>query len=124
MNKISFKKLKIDRKKIADNLDWSKLNFRKINMLTVLALLSYFHILVFIPLLFGKKSKFVQFHVRQGLLLLLFWVVLQFSLFLPILPLFIALYILISIGYGVVNVFTGRRRYLLYLPNSKEYMLN
>ncbi len=36
-----------------------------------LAILSYFHILVLIPILAGKDSKFVTFHANQGLVLFL-----------------------------------------------------
>lgn len=38
------------------------------------ALLSYIGILVLIPLLAKKDSKFAQFHAKQGLLMLIGWV--------------------------------------------------
>lgn len=118
MKKIKLNVPKINKEKIKKRLDWSKLNFRKLNWLTILALLSYLHILVVIPLIFGRKSQFVQFHVRQGLILLAFWILFQVSIFLPILPWFLALYILVSIVYGIISVVTGRRHHLLLIANS------
>lgn len=40
----------------------------------VMAALSYVFVLVFIPLLIEKESKFVQFHARQGLVIFLIWI--------------------------------------------------
>lgn len=38
------------------------------------AVLSYLGVLVFLPFLLKKDSKFVQFHAKQGLVLLIGWV--------------------------------------------------
>lgn len=40
-----------------------------------MAALSYIGILCFIPLLFMKSSRYAQEHARQGVILLLVWVV-------------------------------------------------
>ena len=49
----------------------------------VLALLSYLGILCFIPLLFGQRSPFVQFHARQGLVIWAWGVLALMSLAIP-----------------------------------------
>ena len=54
--------------------DMSKLNLRKVNWLTISGILCYMHALVLIPLLFGRKSPFVLYHVRQGVALLFVWI--------------------------------------------------
>lgn len=40
-----------------------------------MAVLSYIGILCLIPLLTAKESKFAQFHAKQGLVLLVIWVI-------------------------------------------------
>ena len=41
----------------------------------VMSILSYLGILVLVPILAGKESKYIRFHANQGLLLCLAWVV-------------------------------------------------
>lgn len=48
-----------------------------------MAAISYLSILCLIPLLFRTKSKFVQFHARQGLILLFIEIVLPFFNLIP-----------------------------------------
>lgn len=104
MNKILSPKINLK------SMDWSKWNFRKFNMMTILGILSYLNILVIIPALFGRKSPFVQFHVRQGIALLIVTVIFSFSFYVPILPILLALFIVICIIIGVINVLIGRER--------------
>lgn len=71
------------------------------------ALLCYLGVLVVIPYLLKKDSEFVQFHTKQGLVLLAGWV-LAFLPFGPILA--IVLFVLSIIG--VVNVLSGEMKKL------------
>lgn len=103
---IKFSKIKIKAP------DLSKINLRKINWLTVMAVFSYLHVLVVIPILFGRKSKFVQFHVKQGVFLLLVWILFAYSLYLPALPWVIFIYLIAAIISGISNVIRGRERQL------------
>ncbi len=105
MNKVNFKFKK-------PNLDWSKLNLRKFNTDTLMALLSYFNILVLIPLIFSRKNEFVHFHAKQGTILLLVWVLFYFSFYFPVAPFVVGLIILIMILIGVINVSIGKKRSL------------
>ena len=50
-----------------------------INNNKVMAVLSYFGILVLIPILAAKESKFARFHANQGLLLLITEAILGFA---------------------------------------------
>lgn len=92
--------------------DMSKINLRKVNWLTVLAVLSYLHALVLIPLLFGRKSPFVQFHVRQGMALLFVWVIFALSFHLYFFPWVFIIYLIVAIISGINNVARGRERVL------------
>lgn len=47
--------------------------------------IGYLGILCLIPLLLKKESKFCQFHGKQGLILLIVWVILAFVNIIPIL---------------------------------------
>jgi uncharacterized membrane protein len=62
----------------------------------IMAALSYLGILVLIPLLAKKESKFAQFHAKQGLVFLIVWVIGWFLLFIPVIGwlLWIAIWIL------------------------------
>jgi len=105
-SKITLPKIKLSK------LDWSKINLRKVNGVTILAILSYLYILVLIPIIFGSKKPFIQYHTRQGMALLVLWVVFAFSFFVPILPWIVGLYILVCIVVGIINVVTGHEREL------------
>ncbi|EKE25110.1 MAG: hypothetical protein ACD_5C00290G0001 [uncultured bacterium] len=66
------------------------------------AILCYLGVLVVIPFLLKKDSEFVQFHVKQGLVLLAGWVL----AFLPFGPILAIILIVLSIV-GIVNVLSG-----------------
>ncbi len=95
--------------------DMSKINLRKVNGVTILGILCYLHVLVLIPLVFGRKSLFVQFHVRQGVALLFVWVVFALSFYIPLFPWVFFIYLVVAIIIGIGNVIRGRERVLLIL---------
>ncbi len=99
--------------------DWPELH--KLRHDAFLAFLSYLHILVFIPLLFGKKDEFVHYHAKQGFLLLIVWFLFGFSLFLPYLPWLFIILIAICMVSGIVNVLLGKKRPMLLIG---KYALN
>lgn len=92
------------------SMDWSKLNLRKFNWMTVLGILAYINVLVAIPLFAGRKSDFIRFHTRQGLALLIVWAFFLFTFYLPILPWIFFLFILLCVIWGIASVSTGRER--------------
>ncbi len=75
-----------------------------------MAALSYLGILVLIPLLSGAKNDpFVKFHIKQGLVLLICWVVGSFLIWIPIIgQLFVGLPLLILFIIGLVNALSGK----------------
>jgi uncharacterized membrane protein len=109
MGKLSPSTIKIPKVNLK-KIDWSKLNLRKVNSMTILAILAYLYILVLIPIIFGSKKPFIQYHARQGMALLIVWVLFAFSFYLPLAPWIIALFIVVCIIVGIINVVTGHER--------------
>lgn len=72
------------------------------------ALLSYLGVLVLVPLLGKKESPFVQFHAKQGVVLLIGWVVSWF----PVFGWAIGLIVFVLSIIGIVNVFNGEKKNL------------
>ncbi len=98
--------------------DMSKINLRKVNWLTILGILCYLHVLVLIPLIFGRKSPFVQSHVKAGMALLFVWVLFALSFHIPLFPWVFFVYLVVSIIRGITQVATGREG-KLWLAGSK-----
>jgi uncharacterized membrane protein len=65
-----------------------------------LAILSYLSILCLIPLLMKKDSKFVKFHAKQGLVLLIGWIFVGVPFFGKVLSLILTIFSVI----GIINV--------------------
>lgn len=82
---------------------------------TVMAVLSYFGILVLIPLLTdAKKDPFVKFHIKQGLVLLIVfiiaWVMIPLIPFIGwILSIFVLIFVFILFLIGVINAASGKK---------------
>lgn len=79
------------------------------------AVLSYLGVLVVIPLLAKKDSKFTQFHVKQGLVLLAGWV-LSWLPFGPIIGLIVLVFSVI----GIVNVLSGEMKKMAIIGELAE----
>ena len=75
-----------------------------INQNKIWALLSYLWILVLIPLLIKKDSRFVQFHAKQGLVMLIAW----FFVTIPLLGLLIWLALVVFWFIAVIKVLEGQ----------------
>jgi len=78
------------------------------------AILSYICVLVIISLIYGKKDRFVMFHAKQGVGILLLWVVAPYVLWIPILgwiagPILMALTLVLAV-YGIVYVAKGEEK--------------
>lgn len=71
------------------------------------ALLSYLGVLVIIPLIMKNDSEFVQFHVKQGLILLAGWII----AWLPFGQI-IGLIAFIFSVLGIINVLSGKQEKL------------
>lgn len=72
------------------------------------AALSYFFILVLIPLLVRRSSKFAQAHARQGLLLCVIEIIAAFLFWIPVLGWVLVLAILAAAIYGLAQSLSGK----------------
>ena len=74
-----------------------------------MAVLSYLGILVLIPLLTeAKKEPFVKFHVQQGLVLLIAWVIGGILFWIPVIGWLLWLVIAIFSIVGIVAAASGK----------------
>lgn len=73
----------------------------------IFAALSYLGILVLVPLLAKKESKFAMFHAKQGLVLLVGWIIAWLLSFVFIGFILDVILIIFSI-WGIVNAATGK----------------
>jgi uncharacterized membrane protein len=80
---------------------------------TAMAILCYLGILVLIPLLTeAKKDPFVNFHIRQGLVLLIAWVLGSFLFWVPVFGWLLWAFTVIMIIIGIMNVTSGQQKEL------------
>ena len=70
------------------------------------AVLAYLGVLVLIPLLAKKDSKFSQFHAKQGLVLLIGW----FAVWIPIIGLLLGIVIFFLAIMGILNAASGEAK--------------
>lgn len=70
----------------------------------IMAIVAYLGILCLLPLLLAKDSKYARFHGQQGLILLIFWLVISVVAVIPILG-----WIIAFVGYiaGIVLTLIG-----------------
>lgn len=78
------------------------------------AVLSYLCVLAIISLIAGRGDKFVMFHAKQGVGLLLLWVISPYVLWIPILgwiagPILMVLTSVLAI-YGVIHAVKGEEK--------------
>lgn len=94
----------------------------------LMAALSYFGILVLIPILTKKDSPFVKYHIKQGLALLIFVIVVNVVAVIPILGWLIAVvgWIIGVILFimGIVNAFGGKTQPLPVIGPWADKNLN
>ncbi len=78
----------------------------------IIAALSYFGLLVLVPLLAKKESPYCQFHAKQGLVLLILGVLLGIIAVIPILGWIIAILgsilMVVLFFIGVINALSGK----------------
>jgi len=80
------------------------------NSNALMAVLSYFGILVIIPLLTdAKNDPFVKFHIKQGLVLLIAYVICAFIFWVPVVGWLLSLALFILFLIGVINAATGKQ---------------
>lgn len=82
----------------------------------VIAALSYFGLLVLVPLLAKKDSPYCQFHAKQGLVLLIAWVIIGIIAVIPILGWIVgflgSIFLLVLFVIGLINAIGGKAKEL------------
>lgn len=90
----------------------------------IVAIFSYFGILVIIPILVAKDDEFVKFHIKQGLMLLIFGLINGLIIWIPIFG-----WIVGGLGFvfyfvcwimGIVNVLRGEKKQLPLIGKYAE----
>ncbi len=85
----------------------------------ILAMISYLGILCLIPLLLKKDSQYAQYHGKQGLVLLIAWVIVNAVMIVPVLG-WIAGFVgniacLVLMIVGIVNAAQGQMKELPWI---------
>lgn len=73
----------------------------------VFAILAYLGVLVLVPLLAKKESKFAMFHAKQGLVLLIGWIV-GWLLSFVFVGFIVDIALIVFSVWGVINAATGK----------------
>lgn len=79
----------------------------------VVAILAYLGLLVIVPILTARESRFAMYHANQGLILLIIWVGLWFISFIPILGLIAIIAWIVPIVFsimGIINALNGKMK--------------
>ncbi len=73
----------------------------------IIAAMSYLWILFLIPLLLKRKSKFAQFHAKQGMILFVIDVIASFLVWIPIIGQLLFIVLLIISIIGIIKAYSG-----------------
>lgn len=77
---------------------------------TLMAVLSYFGILVLIPLLTdAKNDPFVKFHIKQGLVLLVVSIIAGVIGWIPVVGWIVPILVFVLFLIGVINAASGKK---------------
>lgn len=116
MNKLTMPAIKMPKFKLP-KCSIKGTNCKSCGLTIVCSVVSYLFILSLIPLMTCRNNSFIQFHAKQGLALLIVWVLFSFSFYLPILPFVFAVLILSWMIIGIINAITGKERRLPLIGN-------
>lgn len=88
---------------------------------TLMAVLCYFGILVLIPFLTdAKNDPFVKFHIKQGLVLLIAYVIVGFIVWVPVVGWILGVILFILFLMGVINAASGKQKPLPIIGQLAE----
>ena len=90
----------------------SAANSKDVEENKLMAAVGYLGILCLIPLLLKRNSPYAQFHAKQGLVILIVWVILWIGNIIPILGQIVwavgSVVLLIVVILGIVNALNGK----------------
>lgn len=75
----------------------------------MIAILSYLGIFLLIPLLVAKDNAFVKYHIKQGLVLLITWIIAGFIIWIPFIGWAVGITLFVLMIIGIVNVVQGKQ---------------
>lgn len=81
----------------------------------LLACLSYFGLLLVVPLLIARDNEDVKFHLRQGIVWLAVWVLVSFLYVIPPLGGSLAIAALVVSVYAAIQAYEGKRWEIPYI---------
>jgi uncharacterized membrane protein len=88
---------------------------------TLMAVLCYFGILVIIPLLTdAKNDPFVKFHIKQGLVLLIAYVICGFVFWIPVIGWLLGVVLFVLFIMGIINAAGGKQNPLPILGQMAD----
>ena len=82
------------------------------------AALSYIGLLFFVPLLMKKESPFAQFHAKQGLVIVIAWIVGSFVFWVPILGWLLGLTLLVTDVLALFRTMSGKAWEIPYVKEA------
>lgn len=83
----------------------------------VYAVLAYLGILVLVPILAAKDSKFAQYHANQGLVLLLASIISGFVIWIPVVGWALGIGLVVLWVMGIINAAKGEMKPLPLIGN-------
>ncbi|MFA5927645.1 MAG: hypothetical protein WCT32_03230 [Patescibacteria group bacterium] len=78
----------------------------------IMAALSYVHVVVLVPLVFARKNSYVKFHAKQGVGLLIIWLLALLLFWVPIVGWLLVLVSVAGLFFGVTSALTGQEKRL------------
>ena len=85
-----------------------KLDRKDVDSNKVIAALAYVWILCLVPLFLKRKSKFAQFHAKQGLVLFILELILSLIFWIPIIGWALFIIVIILSLLGIKNALDGK----------------
>ncbi len=82
------------------------------------AMLSYLGILFLVPLLMKKESPFAQFHAKQGLVLVIAWIIGSFVFWVPIIGWALAIALFVVNVMAFVKTLSGEAWEIPYVKDA------
>lgn len=117
-------KVKVDEAKAAADAEIGEVYTPEdISNNKIMAALSYIGILVILPLLLAKDSRFAQFHANQGLLLLIVDVLLSVLSFIPVVKFFAGIIGLVVFVFCIIGIVAALKGEAKELPVIGKYRI-
>lgn len=117
-------KVKVDEAKAAADAELNEVYDPKdIESNKVIACLSYIGILVLIPLLLAKDSRFAQYHANQGLLLLIIDVLLGILSIIPVVNIFAGIIGVVVFVFCIIGIVAALKGEAKELPIIGKYRI-